>query len=180
MAARVTDGPEVTMVSTLRRTSSAKARRGDLVFLRCADTQSQCFSPRRIQARAIPGGMPPCGRQQRKGWCSIRIRSRSITGCCASAEEQLSARQLSANRRRFFHSLVSLPDCRRQLITDHCHLITLSARTSTFGGIVRPICLAAFRSIMNSNFFGCSTGRSAGWPFRILSTYVAARRSRSG
>ena len=32
------------------------------------------------------------------------------------------------------------------------HRITRSARASTFGGIVRPICLAAFRLMMNSNF----------------------------
>ena len=58
--------------------------------------------------------------------------------------------------------------------------MTLSARASTFGGMVRPICLAAFRLMMNSNFFGCSTGRSAGLaPLRILSTYVAARRNKS-
>jgi hypothetical protein len=51
------------------------------------------------------------------------------------------------------------------------HLITLSARTSTFGGIVRPICFAVLRLITSSNFVGCSTGRSAGLaPFRILST----------
>ncbi len=56
------------------------------------------------------------------------------------------------------------------------YLITRSALTSTLGGIVRPICLAAFRLITNSNLVGCSTGRSAGFaPFRILSTYVAAR-----
>src|SRR5262249_10053187 len=56
-------------------------------------------------------------------------------------------------------------------------LITLSARTSTFGGIVRPICLAVFRLMMNANLVGCSTGRSAGFaPFRILSTYLAAPR----
>jgi hypothetical protein len=40
------------------------------------------------------------------------------------------------------------------------YLITLSARASTLGGIVRPICLAALRLTINSNFFGCSTGRS--------------------
>src|SRR5262249_22573358 len=52
-----------------------------------------------------------------------------------------------------------------------CYLITLSARASTLGGIVRPICLAAFRLMMNSNFVGCSTGRSPGLvPFKILST----------
>ena len=40
-----------------------------------------------------------------------------------------------------------------------------------FGGIVRPICFAAFRLMISSNFFGCSTGRSAGFaPLRILST----------
>ena len=49
--------------------------------------------------------------------------------------------------------------------------MTFVALASTFGGIVRPICLAAFRLMMNSNFVGCSTGRSAGFaPFRILST----------
>jgi hypothetical protein len=56
------------------------------------------------------------------------------------------------------------------------HRITLSALASTLGGIVRPICFAAFRLMMNSNFFGCSTGMSAGLvPFRILSTIDAAR-----
>src|SRR5262245_54336291 len=54
--------------------------------------------------------------------------------------------------------------------------ITLSALASTFGGIVRPICFAVLRLMTSSNFVGCSTGRSAGFvPFRILSTYVAAR-----
>jgi hypothetical protein len=51
------------------------------------------------------------------------------------------------------------------------YLMTLSALANTFGGIVKPICLAAFRLTTNSNFIGCSTGRSAGLaPFRILST----------
>ena len=51
------------------------------------------------------------------------------------------------------------------------HLITLSARKSTDCGIVRPICFAVFKLMTNSNFVGCSTGRSAGLaPLRILST----------
>ena len=51
------------------------------------------------------------------------------------------------------------------------HRSTRSALASTFGGIVRPICLAALRLMISSNFIGCSTGRSAGLaPFRILST----------
>src|SRR6266542_540076 len=58
-----------------------------------------------------------------------------------------------------------------QLTTNDFHLITLSALARTFGGIVRPICLAALRLMISSNFFGCSTGRSAGLaPFKILST----------
>ena len=40
--------------------------------------------------------------------------------------------------------------------------------------------LGRFQLMMNSNFVGCSTGRLAGLaPFKILSTYVAARRNRS-
>src|SRR5439155_25290998 len=66
--------------------------------------------------------------------------------------------------------LVSLPiENRRSKIENH--LITLSARYRTDCGIVRPICLAVLRFITNSNFVGCSTGRSAGFvPFKILST----------
>ncbi len=51
------------------------------------------------------------------------------------------------------------------------HRMTLSALANTLGGIVNPICFAVFRLITNSNFLGCSTGRSAGLaPLRILST----------
>jgi hypothetical protein len=49
--------------------------------------------------------------------------------------------------------------------------ITWSARPSTDGGIVSPRARAVFRLMTNSNFVGCSTGRSAGLaPLRILST----------
>ena len=57
------------------------------------------------------------------------------------------------------------------------YLISLFARASTSGGIVRPICFAVLRLMISSNFVGCSTGRSAGLaPFRILSTKYATRR----
>ena len=56
------------------------------------------------------------------------------------------------------------------------YLITLSARANTFGGIVNPICFAVFRLITNSNFVGCSTGRSPALaPFRILSIHVSTQ-----
>src|SRR5215467_10283397 len=54
--------------------------------------------------------------------------------------------------------------------------MTLSVRASMVGGIVMPICFAVFRLTTISNFLSCSTSRSVGFvPFRILSTYVAAR-----
>src|SRR5690242_21228909 len=49
------------------------------------------------------------------------------------------------------------------LVTRYSHLMTLSARARTLGGIVRPICFAVFKLITSSNFVGCSTGRSAGF-----------------
>ena len=60
------------------------------------------------------------------------------------------------------------------------HSITRSARSRSDGGIVRPSILAVLRLMISSNLLGCSTGKSPGLtPLRILSTNVAARRSRS-
>src|SRR5215475_7868412 len=57
------------------------------------------------------------------------------------------------------------------------HFMTLSARNSTDCRIVRLSAFAVLRFMTNSNLVGCSIGMSAGLaPFRILSTYVAARR----
>ncbi len=62
----------------------------------------------------------------------------------------------------------SVQSWHRRLVFCH-HLITLSALASTFGGIVKPICFAAFKLIHSSNFVGCSTGSSAGFvPFRQI------------
>jgi len=58
------------------------------------------------------------------------------------------------------------------------YLITLSARTSIESGILMPRAFAVLTLTISSNLVGCSIGRSAGLaPFRILSTYVAARRA---
>ena len=40
--------------------------------------------------------------------------------------------------------------------------MTLSALASTFGGIVRPICLAVFRLMINSNFYRLLHGKIGG------------------
>lgn len=64
--------------------------------------------------------------------------------------------------------------------TSRRQLITASARASSGCGIVSPSAFAVFRLIMSSNFVGCSTASSAGLaPFRILSTYAAARPMKS-
>jgi len=51
------------------------------------------------------------------------------------------------------------------------HSITSSALCRSDGGIVRPRAFAVLRLITNSNFVGCSIGRSPGFaPLKILST----------
>jgi hypothetical protein len=56
------------------------------------------------------------------------------------------------------------------------HLITVSARAKTLGGIVRPICLAVLRLINNSNFFDCSAAEFTGFLLGGLSTENAVNR----
>ena len=51
------------------------------------------------------------------------------------------------------------------------HSITSSAVVSSDGGMVRPSVFAVLRLTTNSNFAGCTTGRSAGFsPLRIRPT----------
>ena len=57
------------------------------------------------------------------------------------------------------------------------HSTTLSARSSSLDGILRPSAFAVFRLMTSANLVGCSTGKSPGFaPFKILSTNTAARR----
>ena len=76
-------------------------------------------------------------------------------------------------------TVVVLPDARSTTPLSSsapAYWITSSARRSRGGGMVIPSALAVLRLMISSNFVGCSTGKSAGLtPFRILSTYVAAR-----
>jgi hypothetical protein len=68
--------------------------------------------------------------------------------------------------------------CQQKLaaLVEHGYSMTWSAWRMTVCGIVRPSAFAVLRLMTSSNFVGCSTGRSAGLaPFRILSTYRAAR-----
>jgi hypothetical protein len=52
-------------------------------------------------------------------------------------------------------------------------LITLSARASTLGEIVRPIRFAAFRLMMNSNFVGCCHRQVGG--LRAFQNFIYVR-----
>ena len=77
----------------------------------------------------------------------------------------------------------ALADVRFVPIADigRLYSITSFARSRNASGIVKPSALAVVRLTTRSNLVGCSTGRSAGFaPCRILSTYSAARRNRSG
>src|SRR5262249_50858469 len=57
------------------------------------------------------------------------------------------------------------------------HSITSSGGASRVGGFCRPSPVAVFTLRTSSSLVGCSTGRSLGLaPFKILSTYTAARR----
>ena len=59
--------------------------------------------------------------------------------------------------------------------------ITSSAREIIVGGTDKPIAFAAFKLTTSSNFVGSCTGSSAGFaPFRMRSTYDAARPNSSG
>src|SRR6266576_1617546 len=102
-----------------------------------------------------------------------------FVGCCASAGETVDRRTIinSNVMSVLFMRFASHGLTQDSWLAVHAYRITLSARASTFGGIVSPIFFAALRLIMNSNFVGCCTGKSAGLaPFKILSTYVAALR----
>src|SRR5947207_399768 len=59
--------------------------------------------------------------------------------------------------------------------------ITSSARPSSVAGTSMPSALAVDRLMTSSNLVGCWTGKSAGLvPLRILCTYVAVCRDKSG
>ena len=64
-----------------------------------------------------------------------------------------------------------------QVVRGILYSMMSSARASRVGEMLRPRALAVLRLIASSNLVGCWTGRSPGLaPFKILSTYVAARR----
>jgi len=157
-----------------------------------ASSDSPCHS----SAKPPPlGGLPPPhGAFQEHAahlveW-STTLSSKGSAGTCIPAGVTTffhaaftahSEARVDAGRRRL-HALVrpgprilcACPRC-----PPHAYWITSSARRSRAGGIVIPSALAVLRLMINSNFMGCSTGRSAGLaPLRILSTKTAARLKR--
>ena len=168
--------PEATIRSTFRRTNSAassgsrssfcSANRYSMVMFFLSVHPSLLSSCRNASKKtALPEAVLLSRKPMRK----------IFPGCCASAGRQ-SAKSIAQRVKTGIFFFMSFSLSRIDLSLDHstlarAHLITLSALASIFGGIVKPICFAAFRLMMNSKFFGCSTGKSAGLtPLRILST----------
>jgi hypothetical protein len=83
---------------------------------------------------------------------------------------QLSEKE-SRHRTQHLLFILFAPNRKSAIENVKFHLMTRFARSSTRTGIVSPICFAALRLMMNSNFVACCTGKSAGLaPFKILST----------
>src|SRR5262249_3374833 len=100
-----------------------------------------------------------------RGGTSIHVRY-------ASKSDQIDASQRSAAS---CHSRPSAPQQKNR------YSITSSARCCRNQGTSRPSALAVLRLMPSSNFVGCSTGISAGFPpCKILTTNAAARRNESG
>src|SRR6185295_337582 len=107
--------------------------------------------------------------QRRQQKMTIEVRSGELSLFAAPGRE--SSRRVAVRREELRLGFSFGPFGSHHSRLRPAYLITRSARASTFGGIVRPICLAVFRLITKSNCLGCSTGKSAGLlPLRIRST----------
>ena len=79
----------------------------------------------------------------------------------------------------FFNTICQKRTCLHQ--GNNPYSITSSAWASSVAGTVRPSALAVLRLMTSSNLVGCWTGKSDGLaPLRILCTYVAVCRDKSG
>ena len=155
------------MTSTLRRTSSVcEAGQSIEASLGRSPLDGNIFVPQPSRDRADPCGTPRCGAELEERLAPDRNPTGRISPAAAPLQKSSKRNSIALSARQITFLFIGfLPACfaaNSFLLTAFCHLITLSARAKTFGGIVRPICFAAFRLMMNSKFFGCSTGRSAG------------------
>src|SRR5215471_3247289 len=109
--------------------------------------------------------------------CAQAVRVRVVRRCGVEEPNHGHRRLLSMRSKRPRHRRTA--EQRDELAA--LHSITSSARASNASGTVKPSALAVFILMISSKWVGCSTGRSAGRaPLRILSTYTAALRNRSG
>src|SRR5262245_36968729 len=104
------------------------------------------------------------------GTGTMMVTGRDGYACAVATRENAGSATVVAARCRKFRResfILNLPLASR-------HSITSSARKRTEGGMVRSRDFAVLRFIANSNFVGCSTGRSAGLtPLRTLATMIA-------
>ena len=111
---------------------------------------------------------------------SVTLAAQNTDRRAAVSEIELALSTLSRHTRRT-KAVIQLRSRRRTKLTGAVtamilsrasdHSITSSARRSSDCGIVSPSIFAVLRLTTNSNFVGCSMGRSPGFaPLRILST----------
>jgi hypothetical protein len=106
---------------------------------------------------------------------------RTLPGVCCSALFGPHSGMGSAHGCAPSLNVLGATDSASRVQDDCAQRITSSASMRRVGGIVIPSAWAVRRLMTSSKRVGCSTGKSAGLaPFRILSTYVAARRHTSG
>src|SRR5262249_54515208 len=157
---------EVTMTSTLRRTNSAttSAKRSSRPLAPAIfDSNSAAFAPTKFAQSLHKRGDPFAARGTRA--LPKETDGRHLAGLLRARCEWPSHRRPTKHRYEFaaLHSIAS------------------SARSRKDSGMPNPIALAVLRLTTNSNLTGCSIGRSAGLvPCKILCTYTAPRRNRSG
>ena len=175
------------MTSTLRRTSSAaSAGRRSSFSLRISPLNDNVFS---LHVPKLAQTLPECldaGRDSWKGAVTCKISyPGDFRWLLRLGETEQSAKSMAHKCKdgKCFSS------CSLSRLRSSCHS-SLDTRPFSFDHLVRSRqhirrnrqadLLGRFQIDDQLKLVGCSTGRSAGLaPFRILSTYVAARRYKS-
>src|SRR5262245_40318184 len=135
----------------------------DRPFPQCSDTQPRCFYPR--YNRNLPA-LAGILRHWAQDWRDHQFLTQILSGGPSPAAAPRRMRKVQRAWRQN-----SKPEVVFSFVFSHAYRMILVARASTLGGIVKPICFAAFRLITSSNFLGLSMGKSPGFvPLRILST----------
>jgi len=163
-AARSPDGPSSRRYSKRR---SRALRRSDRNSSASVDGSSIPSTPPRSNASSMKGcGSPGCRRAEVRSGSRLCVHSLGQNRKSGDAITT-SALPPTADTPESGCDVRKVPTAE----VDEPHSITSSARESIMDDISNPSAFAVLRLIRNSNFVGCSTGKSAAFaPFRSLST----------